>query len=184
VITEIDLAILDWIWENLRCGFLDAVMPVITLFAHHGIFWICLSLLLLAIPKTRKVGLAMCLALVMNVLLCNVLIKPLVARPRPWTHRPELEAAIAALSILPTDFSFPSGHTSASFACAMAMARSKSRLGVPALILAALIGLSRLYLYVHYPTDVLCGVLLGAACGILGAYFANIVYKSFKNRRN
>lgn len=183
MITQIDLTILDWIQSHLRCGLLDALMPLVTLLGEDGIFWIGLSLLLLLIPRTRRMGCAMCLALVLDVLLCNCLIKPIVARPRPWTFRPGMEEAIAGLVRLPSDFSFPSGHTAVSFAGAGAILFSRNRWGVPAVILAALVGLSRLYLYVHYPTDVLCGALLGLLCGFLAAAAARKFQSRYQSRR-
>ncbi len=170
MITQLDLAILDWIRHTLHCGFLDFLMPLITLFGEDGIFWIAMALILTAIPKTRKIGFGMVLALALDYLLCNLLIKPLVARPRPWTHRPGLEEELKLLVKLPTDYSFPSGHTAASFASASAIFFRTRKWGVPALILAALIGLSRLYLYVHFPTDVLCGALLGILCGFAAVW--------------
>ena len=78
-----DLPILLWIQENLWCPVLDAVMPVITLFGDAGIFWIAVAVLCLIFPKYRKMGLSMGLALLMGVLICNVTLKPLIARPRP-----------------------------------------------------------------------------------------------------
>ena len=180
MITQFDLSVLDWIQLHLRGGFLDALAPIITLFSEGGFFWIGLTLLLLILPKTRKCGLAMVLALALDVLLCNVIIKPLVARPRPYTYRPELELLVERLS----DFSFPSGHTAIAFSGASALLFSKNRLGWAAIVLAALIGLSRLYLYVHYPTDVICGAALGLFCGAAGAYLAEKGCKIYKNRGN
>lgn len=182
MITQIDLSILDWIQANLRGGFLDAVAPVITLFGEGGIFWIALTVLLLVIPKTRKYGLAMFIALALDVLLCNLIIKPIVARPRPWTYRPGIEAEIAALTKLPTDFSFPSGHTAIAFAGACGLLFSRNKWGVAAVILALLVGLSRLYLYVHYPSDVLAGAVLGTLCGLAGAILAKKCCIFYKKR--
>jgi len=79
-----DLPILEWIAENLCCGFLDAVMPIITLLGDAGIFWIAVAVVLIFIPKYRKIGLSMGAALIMGLLVCNVTLKPLVARPRPY----------------------------------------------------------------------------------------------------
>lgn len=107
--------------------------------------------------KTRAWGIAVSAALLVDLLLCNVLLKPLVARPRPYTFRPELTLLVKA----PRDFSFPSGHAAASFAAASALLYSKCRGWIPATALAAAIALSRLYLYVHYPSDVICGAVLG-----------------------
>lgn len=165
MITNVDFAILDFIAEHFRCGFLDAVVPVITSLGNGGWFWIALAVLLLIPKKTRKYGVAMAIALILDLLLCNVTLKPLVARIRPYDIRTDVELIIAA----PHDYSFPSGHTAASFAAAGALWFMKAKGRVPAILLAAVIGLTRLYLYVHYPTDVLCGALLGIVCGFLGA---------------
>ena len=178
MITQVDLSILDWIQAHLRCGALDFLMPLITLFGEDGIFWIALTLILLAIPKTRRLGGAMFFTLLLDYLTCNLIIKPLVARPRPWIWRPGLEMELAKLTELPTDFSFPSGHTAASFAAASALLFSKTRWGIPAVILAALVGMSRLYLYVHYPTDVLCGALLGLLCGLAGVWLVKAILRA------
>ena len=147
MITQIDFAVLDWIQLHLRSSFMDALVPIITLFSEGGVFWIGLTVLLLILPKTRKYGVAMLFSLALDVLLCNILIKPLIARPRPYTHRPELTLLVDQLK----DFSFPSGHTAIAFAGASSLLFSKVKWGIPALILAALIGLSRLYLYMHFP---------------------------------
>ena len=107
----------------------------------------------------------------------QLLLKPIIARPRPFTFRPELTLLVKA----PRDFSFPSGHTAASFAAASALLFSKAKGWIPAMVLAALIALSRLYLYVHYPTDVLAGVVVGVLCGFFGAIFAKNATKFCKN---
>lgn len=177
--TELDLSILDWIQEHLRCAFLDTVTPWITMLGDGGVVWILLALILLAIPRTRKLGLAVTAALVVDLLLCNVLIKPLVARTRPFVLRPEIKLLIAP----PRDYSFPSGHTAASFAAVGALFFAKSRGWIPALILAVAIGFTRMYLYVHYPTDVLAGAVLGIFCGAIGALIMKKAVEFYKNRR-
>ena len=159
-----ELVLLDAI-QGLRCGFLDAVVPWITALGDKGLVWIALTAVLLAVPRTRRVGVAVAIALVLELLLCNGLLKPLIARPRPF----EVAGVGDLLVAPPGDFSFPSGHTGASFACAAALFFSHSRLWVPALVLAVVMGLTRLYLYVHYPTDVLGGVVLGIFTGWVGA---------------
>lgn len=168
LITNIDFAILDFIREHLRCAVLDFLLPLVTHLGDGGWFWIVLTLVLLIPKKTRKFGGAMALALILDLLLCNVTVKPLVGRTRPYDLRQGIELMIAA----PHDYSFPSGHTAASFASAGALLFMKAPGRIPALILAGVIGFSRLYLFVHYPTDVVCGALLGLFCGWLGAYFA------------
>ncbi|MDO5400611.1 MAG: phosphatase PAP2 family protein [Eubacteriales bacterium] len=164
-----DLPILDWIQANLQCGFLDTIMPIITLFGDGGIFWIACSLLLFALPKTRKTGLGMLIALVLGLLVCNVTLKPLVGRPRPYTFQEEQFGIHIALLVEGLkDFSFPSGHTIASFEAAGVLLINSKKLGIPAMILAVLIALSRLYLYVHYPTDVIFSVFAGLLFAVIG----------------
>ena len=168
-----DLPVLEWIAANLRCAFLDTVMPIITLLGDAGIFWIAVAAVLLFIPKYRKTGLAMGIALIMGLLVCNVTMKPLFARPRPYDYQfahfgKEIQLLIEAQH----DFSFPSGHTLASFEAATALTLGSKKLGIPALVLASLIAFSRLYLYVHYPTDVLFSVVMGVGFGLLGFFLA------------
>lgn len=116
------------------------------------------------IPKTRKVGILVSVALLLDVLTCNVILKPLIARTRPYDVNKAVELLIRA----PRDYSFPSGHTAASFAAAAALwFADKKKLAIPALVLAVLIAFSRMYFYVHYPTDVLGGAILGMVCGWL-----------------
>lgn len=163
---QIDFQILDFIQAHLRCSFLDMVMPIITKLGDAGIIWIILSLVLLLFPKTRKTGIAVAMGLVIEALCCNVVLKPLVARIRPY----DVNFAVQLLIAKPNDFSFPSGHTAAAFAGTSALYFSQSRGFIPALILSVLIAFSRLYLYVHYPTDVLGGIFLGILAGWIGAW--------------
>ena len=169
-----DLPILDWIQAHLQCGFLDAVMPIVTLFGEGGIFWIAWAVLMLVFPKTRKTGIAMGIALVMGVLICNATLKPLVARPRPYDFQYEnFGITIKLLIDAQHDYSFPSGHTIASFEAAIPLMIYDKRMGIPAMVIAVLVTFSRLYLYVHWPTDVLGGILVGAAAGWAGARLAD-----------
>jgi len=172
-----DLPVLEWIAANLRCGFLDVVMPIITLLGDAGIFWILIAVALLIFPKYRKIGLSMGAALLLGVLVCNVTMKPLFARIRPYDYQLEhfgktIELLIAAQH----DFSFPSGHTLASFEAATVLTIYNKKWGIPALILACLIAFSRLYLYVHYPTDVLFSVAMGIGFAFLGTWLVNKGY--------
>lgn len=168
-----DLPILEWIRANLQCGFLDAVMPVITLLGDAGIFWIAVAVLMLCFNKTRRTGLAMGFALLMGLLICNIIMKPAFARIRPYDYQLEhFGLTIPLLVERQHDFSFPSGHTIASFEAAVALLLGNKKLGIPAMVLAVLIAFSRLYLYVHYPTDVLASVVLGTGLALLGTLFA------------
>ena len=170
-----DLPILDWIQANLQSAFMDKFMPFITLFGDGGIFWIALSILLMVFPKTRKTGLGMLIAMIAGLLVCNVTLKPLVARIRPYDLQEELGVTIALLGERMHDFSFPSGHTIASFEAAVVLLMNNKKMGIPAMILAVLITFSRLYLYVHYPTDVIASIILGTLFAFLGNWLASII---------
>lgn len=159
---EFEIKILDFIRERLACPFLDAVMPVITSLANGGIIWIITAVLLLIFKKSRKTGFSVALALITGLIIGNLILKNLVGRIRPYEFNEGVEILVARLS----DFSFPSGHTLASFEAATVLLIRDKRLGVPALVLAVAIAFSRLYLYVHYPTDVLAGIILGVLIGI------------------
>ena len=175
-----DLPILVWIQAHLQSGLMDTIWPIITMFGDAGIFWMVWATLLLFIPKYRRTGLGMWFALAMGLLICNITLKPLVGRIRPYDFQitelgktwNDLLAGGELLVELPHDFSFPSGHTIASFeACTVLLLNSKL-MGIPAVILAILIAFSRLYLYVHYPSDVIFSVFAGILFGILGNLIA------------
>lgn len=170
---QFELSVLDNIQSYLRCDFLDAAMPIISMLGNVGAIWIVCAVVLLVIPKTRKVGVVLAVSLAIEALCCNVILKPLVARIRPF----DVNTAVQLLISPPKDFSFPSGHTGAAFAAASALFFSKNRLWIPSLVLAILIAFSRLYLYVHYPTDVLGGILLGILSGWLGYTLVGLIKK-------
>ncbi len=163
---QTEFQILDWI-AGMRTEWLDTVLPIITSFGDKGIGWIVVAIVLACIPKYRKAGITMGLALIFCLLLGNLTLKPLIARPRPYSYFPEMTLLVAPLA----DFSFPSGHTFASFASATALFLYHKKLGIAAYLLAGIIAFTRLYLYVHFPSDVLAGMLLGILSGWI-AYLA------------
>ena len=171
-----DLPILEWIQANMQSGFLDTVMPLITLLGEDGLFWIAWSVLLILLPKTRKIGLGMAFAMAMGLVLCNLTLKPLIARPRPYDFQlAEFGKSIQLLIEAQHDFSFPSGHTIASFEAAVVLLKNSKKMGIPAMILAVLVAFSRMYLYVHYPTDVLVSVVLGTILALIGDWLASLI---------
>ena len=175
-----DLPVLDWIAANLWNPVLDVLMPLITLLGDAGIFWIAIAVVLLCTKKYRKVGLGMGIALVIGLLVCNVTLKPLVMRPRPYDYQADVFHKIIPLLVEKQhDFSFPSGHTIASFEAAGVIVLNNKKWGIGALFLASLIAFSRLYLYVHYPTDVLASVVLGTAFAFLGNFLAGKIMDRF-----
>ncbi len=175
-----ELKFLDFIAENLRCGFLDFVMPKITLLGNAGIFWIILAVLLLIPKKTRRAGLAMGIALILGLIVCNITLKPLVARIRPY----DVKGILPYLIEVQHDFSFPSGHTTASFEGATAIFLYNKKWGIAALVLAALIAFSRMYLYVHYPTDILVGVILGVLFAYIGKRLSNLLFDTLEKKKH
>ena len=178
-----DLPILDWIAAHLQCGFLDFIMPCITLLGDGGIFWIACAVILLFTKKYRKTGLGMGAALILGLIVCNMILKPWVGRIRPYDLQERLGNTIPLLIERQHDFSFPSGHTIASFEAATVLMLHNKKLGIPALILACLIAFSRLYLYVHYPTDVITSVILGTAFGFLGNWLVNKGFQANERKK-
>ena len=153
--TGMELKILDWL-QTIRTPIGDALMCFITSLGNVGAIWIVLAVVLIAIPKTRKSGIIVAAALIIDAVLCSGILKNVFCRIRPF----DVNTAIQVLITKPRDFSFPSGHTSASFAAANALYLAKERkLFILTLVLACLIAFSRMYLYVHYPTDILGGIV-------------------------
>lgn len=173
---KLELQLLDLI-QTIHTPVGDRIMCVITRLGDAGNIWIVLTVVLILIPKTRKSGILLAGALCVDVLLCNVLLKHLVGRIRPC----DVNQAVELLIARPHDFSFPSGHTAASFASVTALyLAGEKKLWIPALVLAVLIAFSRMYLYVHYPTDILGGILCGVASGFIAQW---LVQKAMKKRR-
>ena len=172
MILAFDNYILDFIQQTLRCDFLDRLMPVITFLGENGILWVILGIFLCFFKKTRPMGLSILIALLVGLVVCNLTLKPLVARIRPYVANGFEGLLISPLS----DYSFPSGHTFASFEMAVCVYAFNKKYGIFALIIASLIGFSRLYLYVHYPTDVLVGVVLGSIIACASSYFVKKHY--------
>ena len=162
-INALDWGILEWI-QSSRGPALDWLMPKVTALGNVGLVWIVLALMLICSKRYRTCGVAMAAALVLGLLLGNMILKPLVGRIRPFDVNPDIVLLIRA----PLDYSFPSMHTCSSVACAGVLWRRNRGWGTCAAVLAAAIAFSRLYLQVHYPTDVLAGMVLGLMCAYLG----------------
>lgn len=170
---ELDVNILMFIQEHLRVDFLTPILKFFTLLGDHGMLWIGVALLLIIFKRTRPIGVTAGASLALNALLVNVIIKNLVARTRPY----EVIDGLTRLVGEQSDFSFPSGHTSSGFSVAVVIFMlMPKKYGVPALITATIIAYSRLYVGVHYPTDVLGGFIIGT----LAAVICVTVYKKKK----
>ncbi len=152
-------------------------MVAITKLGDAGIVWIILTVILLLIPKTRKSGVYMAVALIADLIICNVILKPIVARIRPYSINQTVQLLVTPLK----DYSFPSGHTAASFASVSALYfAGRKRMAAGALIVSVLIAFSRMYLYVHYPTDVLGGLIIGLLCG----WIADMIIQKVMEKRS
>lgn len=161
VIQSLDFRLLDLIHENLSCGFLDYVMPRLTSIGNGGFIWLVSAALMLISRKYRRNGIELLSGLAGSVVIGNLLLKNLIARQRPcW-----INDAVNLLIAVPTDYSFPSGHTMSSFVAAAIIMHTNKKWGITAYILAALIAFSRLYLYVHFPTDIIAGAVIGTLIG-------------------
>lgn len=173
MIQQLDFAILDWMQAHLRCALLDALMPKVTLLAEYGIALILLGLVLLCVKRYRVCGAAVLGGLAGGLLIGNGLLKNLVVRPRLCWINPDVSLLVA----MPKDYSFPSGHTLHCFIAATVLMCYDRRLGIPALGMALLVSFSRLYLYVHFPSDILAGALLGTGIGLLAVFAAEKIRK-------
>lgn len=172
-ILSLETDFLLWIQNHVRQEWMNPIWIGITKLGDGGLVWITGSLLLLIPKKTRKVGVCSLIALAGSLLVNNVILKNLVARTRPYDVIEGLHSLIGKQN----DFSFPSGHTGSSFAAATVMfCGLKKRYGSFAMILAALIGFSRMYVGVHYPSDVIGGALIGAVIGYM-VYTVSLLFE-------
>lgn len=156
-----DWAILNFIEEHMHSGVCDAIFKNITHLGDGGILWIIVAIALMLFRRTRYIGIAVAVSLALNSIICLGILKPAFARLRPFM----LDSGIDLILHAPTDFSFPSGHTASSFSAAVTLLLYNRKYGVLSLIAAALIAFSRLYLMVHFPSDVIAGIALGALTG-------------------
>ena len=174
-----EFAFLDWL-QQFHNPVLDALAVFLNYAGERGEIWIAFTLLLLLFRRTRKAGCAMATALVLYLVAGDCILKPLFARPRPC----DVNTAITILVKRPHGHSFPSGHTASAFAAAFALWLQNRKLGVPALVLAAFIAFTRLYLYVHFPTDVLGGLVLGIALGFFASWLVDSLANKSKKKQS
>ena len=171
-----EINFLKYIVDNIHNEVMTSIMSAVTSLGNNGLIWILIAAIFIIFKKTRKMGITMSLSLVLIFTTVNVIIKPLVDRARPFEVNTYILNSI--LIELPNDSSFPSGHTAAAFAAATAVFCCNRKYGVCLLVLAFLMGLSRLYLAVHFPTDVIGGVIIGTAVGLISYKISS---KNIKN---
>ncbi len=160
---EFEFKILDFIHEYMSSPVMDKIMCFFTFLGNAGWIWIALACVCLCSKKYRYTGIMLSVGLLMSLVVANLILKPAFARLRPFQIKEGIELIIAA----PNDFSFPSGHTMASAICATIIFLQHKKMGIYAIVLATIISFSRLYLYMHFPTDVFFGAILGMLLGVL-----------------
>ena len=176
-----DLSVFQWV-QTIHGGFLDKLMVIITSLGEGGIIFIAIALALLCTKKYRKAGVAIIVALLVMEVGNNLILKTIFARPRPFNLDPTMYPwwhevyKFPELVSRPTSYSFPSGHTSSAFAAAIALLWYDRKFGIPLTLFAAVMGFSRIYVEVHYCTDVLFGALVGIVYALIGILIVNKLY--------
>lgn len=163
LISKTDRAVIHFIDQHLTSRFMDKFMSVMTMLGDLGIVWMVTGIFLIPMPKYRIYGISMMIIVMFSAFLGDVVIKPLVRRLRPFVKNKTIRLIIRN----PGGYSFPSGHTSSSVGAAYVLMKMNVWVGIAGIIVAALIAFSRIYLHVHYPTDVFAGAALGLICGVL-----------------
>lgn len=171
-ITNLDFNVLYWIQENLRTDLLDSICAFLSWAFQLGIPWLILGAVLFCFKKTRVAGVVLVSAVVLTFFFNELAIKNAVNRERPCTIDPTIPLAIEK----PSSYSFPSGHTASCFAAAGALLFTYKKIGIPIVAFAVIMGFSRMYLFVHFPTD----VIAGAALGLLMAWVTVLIFRELK----
>jgi len=172
LLQNIDNSILLYIKDNMHGQIMDKAMVIITSLGNGGVIWIIIAVLLMINKKYRKIGFMALCALILSTILGEGILKHVVQRIRPSADIPAINMLIAK----PLSYSFPSGHAASSFAAAGVLSKYLKKYAPGFLGLASLIAFSRLYLYVHYPTDVLAGIILGLICSEIIIYIFNKMF--------
>ena len=177
---QFQASIILWIQENVR-GAMDGVVKFITHLGDEGYLWIAIGIVLLFWKKTRAIGATVLVSLLLDYLIVNVTLKVLVARPRPYVVNKAIVPLVGGVSGYR---SFPSGHSGGAFSAMSAVYRwVPKKIGIPALVLAALVALSRLYVGVHYPTDIIAGCVIGFACSFVAKCLVQKILKKLEEKK-
>ncbi|MEG0770255.1 MAG: phosphatase PAP2 family protein [Clostridia bacterium] len=171
-IQSIDFQILEFLRLIPKSDIMNNIMVFFTTLGDTGLLWIIGCFILMCFKKYRKIGIFCLIAISINFVIVSGILKPLISRDRPFFYFPEMQLLINK----PTDYSFPSGHASIAFAAFSYLFSTKlKRFWIPALVVAIIISFSRLYLYVHFPSDVLVGALIG----LLSGFISFLIYKQY-----
>lgn len=159
--------------QSIRTPFLDKVMAFLSTLGNAGVLWIVIGVVLCVSKKYRHGGMQMLSAELLSFIVGNLIIKNMVDRLRPC----QIDETVSLIVKIPFDSSFPSGHTLNGITAAVTLMFIDKRMGIPAIVLAVLIAFSRMYNFMHFPTDVLAGAVLG----VVSAVFVNFLFKRAGN---
>ena len=165
--------------QELHNPVLDKIMVFITSLGNDGLFWIGLAILMLFFKKYRKCAVSIGISLILMELIGNVILKELIMRDRPCWIDPTVELLVKA----PSSYSFPSGHTFAGFASAVTVFLNHKKEGIAAIVLATLIAFSRMYIFVHFPTDILGGMVFGTGVAVLTYFIVHRLWPKYKEKK-
>ena len=182
-ITNIDFSILYWIQDNLRNSFMDFVMPLFSNLQDGGLIWISIAVVMLFFKRTRYCGIAVLFAMGIDTLITEYGIKNVVCRVRPCNLVDDVNMLVEK----PTSYSFPSNHSASAFAGAVAVMLTikKKAWTIPAFVFSGIIAFSRMYVFVHFPSDVFAGILLGSTVAVLVCYLMKKTgFKALLERKN
>ncbi|MBO5669069.1 MAG: phosphatase PAP2 family protein [Candidatus Methanomethylophilaceae archaeon] len=166
--------VLFWIRDNLTCGFMDWLMSTVSLLCTADIVWFVLTAVLIYRKDTRKVGVTLLLALIISIIICNGILKPTVERIRPYD-----EFGVSLIVPASSEFSFPSGHTTGVTVVTAVLLKHFRKWGYLMSIFAVMVMFSRMYLFMHYPTDILGGI----AVGIVSVILAHVIMSYLERRK-
>ena len=155
--------------QNFSNPIIDKIMVLLSMLGNAGVIWILAAVILLISKKYRKTGIQMIAAMLITFIIGNLILKNVIHRPRPYVVDPMLIPRV----VKPLEYSFPSGHTMNGVTAALTMYFGEKRIGIPALILAVLIAFSRIYNLVHFPTDIIGGIVIGACSAIFVQWLMN-----------
>ena len=166
--------------QSIRTAPLDVIMKCITTMGNMGLLWIGLAIVLAIIPKTRKCGLTMGMAMAITFIIGNLVLKNLLMRGRPcW-----VDDSVNMLVKIPKDFSFPSGHTMNGVTASLVIFFYNHKAGIAPIILACAIAFSRMYVFVHWPTDIICGAILGAVDAVIAFFVMKKICEAIDKNKN